>query len=392
MTMSRHFYSNMFQRYKAPQNYKNADSWGKFDVPHAVFMIGYNFGNGWSFGTEIEIEHGGTGGATEIEEEETAEYENEVEQGGEVVLEQFWINKSWNDLMNLKMGHIVVPVGFTNKYHLPVQYFGVFRPEGDATILPCAWHETGFSLWGKSDQWDYEIMFISGVDADRFSSNNWIAGGAGSPYEWKMATNYAGAFRVDNKSITNLTLGLSGYYGHSAKNTLKPYKYTDLKGAIMIGSFDFVYKPKNVIMRGGCVYGNLEDSNEITEGNLAVAGNTPAPKLNAQVAKNAVSVGLEAGYNIFSFCRKFEQKNEKLYVFGRYDFYDSMHGLVDGMYDKRYLKRNVITGGLNYSPIPELVFKAEYQSRMMNKPYNTENSVSIGITWAGFFTKNRGDL
>ena len=73
------FYSNSYLRYgKNPEKYAN-DHFGEFDLPHVVIYLGYDFGKGWSVGTEIEFEHGGTESAIEIEEEEGGEYESEIE-------------------------------------------------------------------------------------------------------------------------------------------------------------------------------------------------------------------------------------------------------------------------------------------------------------------------
>lgn len=129
-----------------PEQHSNDPSHGRFDIPHVVLMIGYDFGRGWTMGSEIEFEHGGTESAVEMEAEETGEYESEIERGGEVALEQFWIQKSFNRALNLRMGHIIVPVGMTNQHHLPTEYFTVYRPEGENTIFPCTWHETGIPL------------------------------------------------------------------------------------------------------------------------------------------------------------------------------------------------------------------------------------------------------
>ena len=67
--MKRCFYSNNYLRYTSPENYVN-DQYGEFDIPHVVVYLGYDFGKGWSMGSEIEFEHGGTEVAVEIEEEE----------------------------------------------------------------------------------------------------------------------------------------------------------------------------------------------------------------------------------------------------------------------------------------------------------------------------------
>ena len=92
-TMSRMFYSDNWKRYTSASSYKDAPSHGEFDLPHVVLMLNYDFGRGWKMGSEIEFEHGGTESAVEIEQEETGEYEKEIERGGEVALEQFWLEK-----------------------------------------------------------------------------------------------------------------------------------------------------------------------------------------------------------------------------------------------------------------------------------------------------------
>ena len=139
--MSRMFYSDNYKRYTNADLYKDDDGFGQFDLPHVVIYMGYDFGYGWTMGTEIEFEHGGAETAVEIEEEETGEYETETERGGEVALEQFWLQKSWGKGLNLRMGHIIVPVGGTNQHHMPNEFFTVYRPEGENTILPCTWHQ-----------------------------------------------------------------------------------------------------------------------------------------------------------------------------------------------------------------------------------------------------------
>ena len=175
--VSRNFYSDNWKRYTDASLYKNDKGHGRFDLPHVTLFLGFDFGHGWTMGSEIEFEHGGTESAVEIEEEETGEYESEIERGGEVALEQFWLQKSFMPQLNVRLGHIIVPVGPTNNHHDPTEYFGVYRPEGDNTILPCTWHETGVSLWGRAGNWRYEALFVAGLDADRFNNQNWIQGG-----------------------------------------------------------------------------------------------------------------------------------------------------------------------------------------------------------------------
>lgn len=381
--MSRNFYSNNYKRYTNAELYKDAKSHGQFDLPHVVFYVNYNFGNGWTLGSEIEFEHGGTESAVEIEEEETGEYESEIERGGEVALEQLWIQKSWNPALNLRMGHIIVPVGLTNTAHEPDRFFTVYRPEGENTILPCTWHQTGISLWGRLPEWRYEVQFVSGLEADLFGAKNWINKGAASPYEFDMATSYAGVVRIDNYSVKGLRLGISGYFGKSAANSLKPDKYNNVSGDVTIGTFDFNYDDHNWIVRGNFDYGHLGDSEAITRINKTLGSNSVSPQTS--VASDAMCVGIEAGYNIFSQCKRMKEKNQQLYIFGRYDYYDSMYKTEGSVVDNPCWERQKITFGINYKPIKQIVVKAEYANRLLKSQFNNEPAVNIGIAYSGFF-------
>ncbi|MBO4231901.1 MAG: autotransporter outer membrane beta-barrel domain-containing protein, partial [Bacteroidales bacterium] len=43
------FYSDNMFRYSHAENYASSKGHGRVDLPHAVFMLGYDFGKGWSF-------------------------------------------------------------------------------------------------------------------------------------------------------------------------------------------------------------------------------------------------------------------------------------------------------------------------------------------------------
>lgn len=381
---SRMFYSNNYKRYTSADLYKDDKGFGQFDLPHVVIYLGYDFGKGWSMGTEIEFEHGGTESAIEIEEEETGEYESEIERGGEVALEQFWLQKSFSRALNLRLGHMVVPMGGTNNSHMPTEFFTVYRPEGENTIMPCTWHETGVSLWGHAGDWRYEAMFIAGLDADRFGNKGWIHDGSGSPYEFKMATAYAGALRIDNYSIKGLRLSVSGYLGNSANNTLNATgKYKGLHGTVAIGAFDFLYNGHNFIARGNFDYGHLTNSLEITTANMSTRADSPSPKTN--IGESAIALGIEAGYDIFSQIAKTRENGQKFYIFGRYDYYDSMYKTVKNMTDEKMWSRQKVTAGVNYYPIPQIAIKGEYSYRILSSQYNNEPTISLGICYSGLF-------
>ena len=386
VAMSRNFYSDAGNRYSNANAYKNAPSHGRFDIPHAVIYLGYDFGKGWTMGTEIEFEHGGVGMAYEKEDEEGGEWEQEVEKGGEVEPEQFWIQKSFGRWANIKAGHIVVPVGLNNAYHEPLNFFTVYRPEGENTILPSTWHQTGVSFWGRTKGWRYELQFLAGLNSDNFTNTGWINKGPGTPTEGEIATKYGTALRIDNYCIKGLRIGLSGYYGHAIGNSYPNNKdgaESKYKGVVAIGAIDFTYNNYNWIVRGQADYGYLSDAKQLKYFTNRLNGLSPFHH-SAFVSKNAFAYGIEAGYNIFSQIEKLRQDNQKLYLFGRYEHYNPYASKTKNTsYDYTNVQRMAF--GINYYPVKQIVVKAEYSHRFLKSQYNNEPAINIGVAYEGWF-------
>ena len=386
VAMSRNFYSDHVSRYSLADEHKNDPSHGRFDIPHAVIYLGYDFGKGWTMGTEIEFEHGGVGMAYEKEDEEGGEWEQEVEKGGEVELEQFWIQKSFGRWANIKAGHIVVPVGLNNAYHEPLNFFTVYRPEGENTILPSTWHQTGISFWGKTKGWRYELQFLAGLNSDNFTNTGWINKGPGTPTEGEIATKYGTALRIDNYCIKGLRIGLSGYYGHAIGNSYPNNKdgaESKYKGVVAIGAIDFTYNNYNWIVRGQADYGYLSDAKQLKYFTNRLNGLSPFHH-SAFVSKNAFAYGIEAGYNVFSQIEKLRQSNQKMYLFGRYEHYNPYASKTKNTsYDYTNVQRMAV--GINYYPVKQIVVKAEYSHRFLKSQYNNEPAINIGVAYEGWF-------
>lgn len=386
VAMSRNFYSDHVSRYSLADEHKNDHSHGRFDIPHAVIYLGYDFGKGWTMGTEIEFEHGGVGMAYEKEDEEGGEWEQEVEKGGEVELEQFWIQKSFGRWANIKAGHIVVPVGLNNAYHEPLNFFTVYRPEGENTVLPSTWHQTGISFWGKTKGWRYELQFLAGLNSDNFTNTGWINKGPGTPTEGEIATKYGTALRIDNYCIKGLRIGLSGYYGHAIGNSYPNNKdgaESKYKGVVAIGAIDFTYNNYNWIVRGQADYGYLSDAKQLKYFTNRLNGLSPFHH-SAFVSKNAFAYGIEAGYNVFSQIEKLRQSNQKMYLFGRYEHYNPYASKTKNTsYDYTNVKRMAV--GINYYPVKQIVVKAEYSHRFLKSQYNNEPAINIGVAYEGWF-------
>lgn len=368
-------------RYSNPEGapYENR---ALISIPRMILALDYKFTPSITFSTEIEFEHGGTGNAMELEYEEMGEYEMEVEKGGEVVLEQFHLTKEFSKQLNIRVGHMIVPVGATNGRHLPIEYFGSIRPEGENAIIPLTWHETGIAAFGKWKKWNYEFQLINGLDANGFSSANWVKVGKQSIFEGNKMTDPALAARVENQSIKNLRLGVSGYYGNSAGNTAKPEKMEDISGTVSIISGQAEYNNQTLIARANFLYGQLSDSYEITTINKNISKNIQYPR--TPVASEALTWSGEIGYDILSLFHK----REKLFPFARYEYYNSMQATEGSILADERFECNVLTLGFNYYLLPNLAVKADYSHRNIAQgKYNNENTFGLAVVYSAWFVK-----
>ena len=194
---------------------------------------------------------------------------------------------------------------------------------------------------------------IAGLDAYHFSRANWIQKGTSSPFEFEVANKYGFLARVDNHTIPGL------------------------------GSLDFTYNKYNWIARGNIDYGYVSNAKEITQLSYPnVQYVKPYESGNGKYfGSHAMAMMFEVGYDIFSQINKMRADNQKLYIFGHIEHYDSyIHATT-----KQWTNRTILATGINYYPIPQIAIKAEYNYRNLKKGYNDEPAINIGIAYEGFF-------
>jgi hypothetical protein len=281
-------------------------------------------------------------------------------------------------------------VGLNNARHEPLNFFTVYRPEGENTILPSTWHQTGVSFFGRSGKLRYEAQLLAGLNADHFTNTGWIHKGHKSPMEYDVANKYGAAARLDYYALPGLRIGLSGYYGQSIGNSYPRNANgvdDEYKGTVAIGAIDFTFNRNNWIVRGQADYGYLGDAEQLKYLYNRVNKKSPYHH-SAFVSKNAYAVGIEAGYDIMSFLYPSSpyrgSQRGAFYLFGRYEQYDPYASSSKGInYNYTAVKRMAV--GVNYFPLPEVVVKAEFSKRFLKSAYNDEPAVNISVAYEGFF-------
>lgn len=172
----------------------------------------------------------------ELENSENGEYETEVEKGGEVALEQFHITRLILPAFNVRVGHVIVPVGLTNTHHEPINFFGTSRPEGETSILPSTWHETGIEFYGTFGRWysrfSYQALVVAGLNPNGFDRDTWVAGGKQGLFETDNFTSPAYVGRLNYERVLGLRIGGSVYYcADAARNADKKQTYSSIGDA-----------------------------------------------------------------------------------------------------------------------------------------------------------------
>lgn len=341
----------------------------KIDVERLNLYLGYSFSNKISLKSEIEFEHGGTGASIGYDtQEEFGEFEQEIEKGGSVKLEQLYIDFKIMPAFNIRAGRMKVHFGLSQTLDEPTAYFTTYRPEMENEILPLGWYENGVQFYGRfAERFSYEASIVSGLDASGFSSRGWIKNGYQQRFEMATAESVAFAGRLDYHFGTHddTFFGVAGYISDAAAN--RPKNDMDKSAYVTIVEGHVSYNEKNLRFNAVALYGNLENSDIVSRKNANLSNNLGVKR--TPVGKNAFGFSAEIGYNILPFIAN--NTKQMLYPFFRYDYYDTMQNVEGVIVKNPRWQRSAITGGINWFVHPQIVVKAHYSDRRLgSQNYN----------------------
>lgn len=327
--------------------------------------------------SEVEFEHGGTGSTMEFDRfEEFGEFEMEIEKGGEVILDQLHVQIELSQHVNFRVGRIKLPVGLVATLHEPTEYFTTTRSEMEASLIPAPWYENGVEIYGSigADRaFTYHLLVVNGLDGTGFSSANWVLPGHQKRFEMVNAENLAVVVGLEGRPFPSLMLGGSAYYGNSADNRPKP----DLTVPAHVGIVEAhaAWEWEGLTVRGMGFYGTLENADLVSAANRNLSNNLNVKRTPVGSAASAYMV--EAGCDVMKL---FAVESTALIPFVRWESYDSMAEVAGDVFDNPRWERDVITAGINFLPIDDLVFKAQYSHRSLGIPAdNVEETFSLGI-------------
>ncbi|HQU99626.1 MAG TPA: autotransporter outer membrane beta-barrel domain-containing protein [Bacteroidia bacterium] len=358
------------------------DKRNEVDVERFNFYIYYHFSELIEFKSEIEFEHGGTGVTMSFDPlEEFGEFESEIEKGGEVVLEQMNLLFKLHPHFKIRVGKMRFYMGNAAKLDKPKNYFTAYRPEVENSILPLGWYETGVEFSGDFKLTEstlpaisYKAYVVTGLDNSAFSSAQWVRRGYQTRFETINANDLAAALRLDYVFTNKSELGFCLYAGNTTGN--RPKNDFTLPAWLTFGDIHFTYNVQPIRISAYGMLGHLQNSEALSLANQNLSNNLNVKR--TPVGKAAMGVSLEAGYNLLHNFNK--TTHQQLFVFGRYDNYDSMYKTEGNISNNPRHQREVITAGINYMPLPNIVFKGHYAMRKLGSgEYERTTAIGFGF-------------
>lgn len=352
-----------------------------FDPERLNLYLMYDFSDRIQFKSEIEFEHGGTGSTMSFDPlQEFGEFEEEIEKGGSVVLEQVNLLFKVHPAFNVRVGKMRFYMGNASKQDEPTEYFTAYRSELENTILPLGWYETGIEISGDfklngNEEYpllSYKAYVVSGLDNTGFTSLDWIRSGYQTRFTTINADNLAYALRLDYIFADESEIGFNVYAGNATGN--RPKEDFTADSWVTYGDVHFAWDGHPWRVRAYGMLGHIQNSEALSAANRNLSNNLNVKR--TPVAKMAGGAYVEAAYDVLALSRR--EFNQQFYLFGRAEWYDSMlqtEGLIS---DNPRYERQVLTAGINYYPHPNIVFKSHYAWRSLGSG-EQENTFALGV-------------
>src|SRR5881296_545 len=315
-----------------------------------VVYLAHSFDDRLAFRSELEVEDAKIEGG---------------QAGGEVSLEQAYLDYRLADWLTLRTGLVLPPVGIINETHEPPTFNGVARPAFDHDVIPTTWREIGVGALGGVP-WvaglSYRVYVVNGLQAEGFSAERGIREGRQEGKEASFA----------NPSLTGrlewarpgLKVGGSFWYGGTANQDSVLGNGT-FAAPITLVSADARYEVGGFMFRGVVASISLSDAQAID----ARYGGT----VGSRIAGGYV----EGAYHLLRPLAP--ASSQRLHAFVRHERYDTQASVPIGIAKDDSLARRITTIGLSYKPTYNTVFKGDYQVLRNRARVGEAEVLSLGL-------------
>ncbi|HEV8264549.1 MAG TPA: hypothetical protein VGQ06_06335 [Gemmatimonadales bacterium] len=315
-----------------------------------IVYLAHTFKDRLAFRSELEVEDAKVEGGSN---------------GGEVALEQAFLDYRLSDRVTLRTGLVLPPVGIVNETHEPPTFNGVDRPAFDHDVIPTTWREIGVGVVGTvpvTEGLSYRLYLVNGLRAESFSAAEGIRGGRQEGREATFA----------NPSLTGrlewvrpgLRVGGSFWYGGTtAGDTLLGTGTFDAPVALF--SADARYERGGLALRAVAVTIGVSDADTIN----GLYGTAVGSRISGAYA--------EAAYDVLRLLVR--GTSQRLNAFVRHERYDTQADVPAGTTRDRGFARRITTLGLSYKPTWNTVFKGDYEVRRTAAGTGEGETLRLGV-------------
>jgi hypothetical protein len=303
------------------------------DLERMVLYVGYKFTDRILFNSELEFEHATTGEGAELKGEVSAEFASL----------DFFIDP----LANVRAGLVLMPMGFINRIHEPLFYFGNHRPVVEQKIIPTTWREIGVGLFGAiTPNLTYTAYVVNGLNAEGFSSEGIREGKGGGSQALAQNFGYVAQMNYEPDALPGVTVGGSAYVGNSGQDQVfagqKPNVFTQLYESHV------QWKYRGLEFRTLGSWGHINDAGILS----AAKGQT--------IGSQNYGWYSEVGYDVLPLL--FKDTPQYLAPFFRYEKLNTIAKAPEGFASDPTQNQQIFQVGLQYKPIPQVVIKADYRN------------------------------
>jgi hypothetical protein len=323
---------------------------GVLDFHRFVLLFAHRFSDRLRFVGELELEHGVVEG---------------LEEGGELELEQAYIDFLLTPAVNFRAGMLLVPVGIINERHEPPVFHGVERPFVDTVIVPTTWFDVGAGLHGSfGPGFRYRTYVMAPLDAAEFSAEEGIRGASQHGSEAQVR-NVAVTGRLEHVGFRGLAAGVSFWRGDTGFNLPR----IDVKVGVV--EFDARFSRGRLEARGQHARVFIDGAGALNDAMGRLTGIDP------NIAEQLMGSYLELAYRVLPAPVPHDAA-----LFVRYENFDTQFRMPTGSVALPQFDRDAWVLGATYWVDPDVALKFDYShvrngSRVVPPP----RTLNVGLGW-----------
>ena len=315
------------------------------DMERMVLYAGYKFTDRILFNSELEFEHGSTGEGSE--------------EKGEVSVEFASLDFFFDQKANARAGLVLMPMGFINRIHEPLFYFGNHRPEVEQRIIPTTWREMGVGLFGAiTPNLTYTAYVVNGLNAEGFTSDGIREGRGGGSNAKAENFGYVARMDYDPAALPGVTVGGSAYVGNSGQNQTFAGQKVDVFTQLYEAHVQWKYRGLEFRTLGS--WGHINNADILSANSMDKAIETGHPEDAQTIGSENYGFYTELGYDVLPLL--WQDTTQYLAPFFRYEKLNTIAKAPAGFANDPTKDWQIYQVGLQYKPIPNVVIKADYRN------------------------------